>query len=654
MPSCPYLLYRPVAHLATAVVTTVFTLSAPLASAAASGSADTTASLPASASQDVRIDTPLALDAKRLFAMKPGEQVRIDFPVVGRRTVVFEAATRGLDGRPYWHGRLAGNAADRVFLKLTDKGLVGAVRLGGRQVALRQSPQGALALADAAQLVPVAGQAYALGAELRPGVHALSGNLAALAQLPQGSEIALPMPGGLTEVAIVTRSGFDENGFQQIVGVSRMDGIAYPTHLTISKDAVFGSVITRQGDLQIVTRQGQTQIIDPRAAGWTPPAGGDHVDASQDPLSAAILKRGGGGTTTGSPGASSGVISSPQPMPLPAGTVDTPINLLMAYSTSFSTYWGSEASARTRLANLVEVANSAYANSGTGVKFRIVGWRQLAVADATPQTQLNNLRLDAGAFAGTAAQKATQGAAMTVFFAPFNATTASTNTCGLAYVPAANAAGMVAYRQQAPSLMYAALNDGDWGGYYCESLSLAHELGHNLGAAHDKANSSFAGVFSYSYGRGVSGVFGTVMAYIYPHVALFSSPQLSCTADQTPCGTSTENVVATVLQTKSTVAALGRADAPAVGTDGNVQASGWLVNTNGTPYTGAATLTPSDPSVRCAAGVTGLYTCKVPPGVSSVTLSVAVRGRAVTPSIATFAVDRQANAPTQGARFHIK
>jgi len=624
---------------------------------------------PSATPQGVNIFSPMKLDARSLLAMKAGEQVAIDFPVIGRKTVVFETTTRGIDGLAYWHGRLAGSTRDRVYLKQTSAGFVGAIRFADRQVAFQQQG-GVLRAVDASVLAAVAGQAYAVGSSLEKGVHEISGNFAAIAQAGEGAEIALPLPGGLTEVAVVTRAAIDEHGFQQVTGVSRMDGIAYPTQLTISKDAVFGTVLTSQGEYQIVTRGGKTQILDPKTAGWTAPRGDDHVAVhdvtEEEPLSAGavvttVIKITTTQTTTTTtkvttPAAvTTAPATTPSLIPLKAGTVDTTINLLMTYSASYVAMWGNETAARTRLSNLVEVANSAYGNSGTGVKFRVVGWRQVAVADATPQTHLGNLRLDAGAFKGTAAQKTLNGAAMTVFFSPFNAVTSTTGTCGLAYVPAANAAGLASYKAQAPSLMFAALNDGQTSnGWYCESLTLAHELGHNLGNAHDKANSSFPGVFSYSYGKGVSGSFGTVMSYISPRVALFSSPQLSCTATKAPCGTATENVVASVLQTKSTVAALGKTTATTVAADGSFMISGWLLNTNGTPFTGAATFKVTTAGATCASGSTGLYMCKVPAGVNSVTLSAAVAGRSVTPTLATFGIDRLANTPVNATRFYVK
>ena len=497
----------------------------------------------------------------------------------------------------------------------------------------------------------------------------ITGNFAALANAQEGSEITLPLPDGRSEVTVVTHAAVDGDGFMQIHGVSRMDGLSAPTVITVGTEGVFGSVITQGREYQIVTdRQGKTRILDPRAAGWVPPRGQDHLAPGEenhaghdddhdhsvgraDPNVAAIRAL---SSTTGTTSATTtATTSSTQPVPLPAGTVDTTITLLMSYSPSYVNQWGSEALARTRLSNLVQIANAAYANSGTGIRFKIVGWSLVQQADTTPQTVLPALRGGTGSFSAMPALKQSLRAAISVFFAPFNSTTGATSTCGLAYIPGANAAGLSAFKSQAAGAMYAALNDGQYSGYYCESLSLAHELGHNLGNVHDQANSSFAGVFSYSYGKGVAGSFGTVMSYISPRVALFSSPQLKCGATQVPCGSSTENVVATMLQTKGTVAALGDAARVSVGTTGSTVVAGWLMNANGTPYTGAATVLPAQTGVSCTTGRTGLYVCNVPDAHASISVTVTVTGKTVTPALGSFPVKRTANTPVNGTRFYI-
>jgi hypothetical protein len=61
--------------------------------------------------------------------------------------------------------------------------------------------------------------------------------------------------------------------------------------------------------------------------------------------------------------------------------------------------------------------------------------------------------------------------------------------------------------------------------------TLAHELGHNMGNAHDRATGG-TGVFAYSYGyRDEVGRFRTIMAYACPTVSCprvkyFSNPRL--------------------------------------------------------------------------------------------------------------------------------
>jgi hypothetical protein len=73
----------------------------------------------------------------------------------------------------------------------------------------------------------------------------------------------------------------------------------------------------------------------------------------------------------------------------------------------------------------------------------------------------------------------------------------------------------------------------DGSGVYCSDFMYAHEIGHNLGCAHDRDNGSTAR-FTYSYGlQAPSGAFRTVMAYAtgfcYPctRVAHFSNPNVT-------------------------------------------------------------------------------------------------------------------------------
>ncbi|MDV7398845.1 hypothetical protein RZS08_45985, partial [Arthrospira platensis SPKY1] len=100
---------------------------------------------------------------------------------------MFESLTTGADGLPYWHGHFQGAPRDRIYLKQHAHGFTGAVRLGSREMRLRQQgPQGALQ--EDAQPRPVAGQMHVLGRVLAPGVQEISLNTAAVMEAEVGSE----------------------------------------------------------------------------------------------------------------------------------------------------------------------------------------------------------------------------------------------------------------------------------------------------------------------------------------------------------------------------------------------------------------------------------------------------------------------------------
>ncbi len=180
----------------------------------------------------------------------------------------------------------------------------------------------------------------------------------------------------------------------------------------------------------------------------------------------------------------------------------------------------------------------------------------------------NSGTFDAVNFGDVEALRASKFADLVTFIRPFNVTTQG-GSCGVAWINGfqmqdINNAFWKTYG-------YSVVSDGSDSGYYCLDTTLVHELGHNMGLAHDRpqtcgvnpcAPGDFAasGLFndttrygyrSYGFGYGRSDVtakFYTVMAYgtFYPsapNLARFSNPNLLCqgTGAAATCGVA-ENV----------------------------------------------------------------------------------------------------------------
>ena len=74
----------------------------------------------------------------------------------------------------------------------------------------------------------------------------------------------------------------------------------------------------------------------------------------------------------------------------------------------------------------------------------------------------------------------------------------------------------------------------------CSSNAMTHELGHNLGLVHSKAQGDRDGSFFWSRGHGESGKFSTLMSYPQAYtpraqtVQYYSNPEIQCNGE--PCG----------------------------------------------------------------------------------------------------------------------
>jgi len=158
----------------------------------------------------------------------------------------------------------------------------------------------------------------------------------------------------------------------------------------------------------------------------------------------------------------------------------------------------------TRMQYLIDQANVSYSNSLVATRLRLVHSAQVAYPDDSPgdmSEALNAVRGNVGVFAGVEADRTTYGADQVTLLRQY-----VDEACGLA--------GLLTWNN--PSWAYALVHDGsktDGSGWFCSDLTYAHEVGHNMGCAHDRDNAS-TGRFAYSFGlQAPSGAFRTVMAY---------------------------------------------------------------------------------------------------------------------------------------------
>ena len=347
--------------------------------------------------------------------------------------------------------------------------------------------------------------------------------------------------------------------------------------ITFGEKAVFGSI--PYGDhpaLRLTTEAGRTWMVETDGAALAMLDNvGAHPLASDALLPPASRWRAASDSGTGAQTIEAAAPATADATATAANTVD----VLVGYTAAFAQRLGGRSQAVTRLTNMMDVANQAYANSQVAAKVRLVAAVQVNYPETTSnQTAL--YELTGVTCTGTGCKESTIPAALQPLHAARdqygadlvslvrNYNDPEQGGCGVAWVigggqkPIGSSdeyAGMSVV-SDTNGMGGAAFPDN---GYYCRDETLAHELGHNMGLSHDRTTAADTddsdndgnpldadeyGRYAYSFGYRINGAasFFTVMAYREAGSGqvqnrVFSNPQLSMCghggAQIYPCGT---------------------------------------------------------------------------------------------------------------------
>ena len=204
------------------------------------------------------------------------------------------------------------------------------------------------------------------------------------------------------------------------------------------------------------------------------------------------------------------------------------LDVLVVYSNVTRQAAGGTSAIEATVQLAVDVANAAYANSAIAPRLQLVHTQEVSYDEIAFQFSDHLDRLwgmTDGDMDGVHELRERVGADIVSLIVEDNDPDVFGNgVCGIAPVMQTLSA---AFERDAFSVVNRDCSADNW--------SLAHEVGHNQGCAHNRENASVNGLYSYSYGHRFAGTDGndyrTIMSYIgsgtWERIAYFSNPSVS-------------------------------------------------------------------------------------------------------------------------------
>ncbi|WHZ19734.1 MAG: hypothetical protein OJF55_001883 [Rhodanobacteraceae bacterium] len=354
----------------------------------------------------------------------------------------------------------------------------------------------------------------------------------------------LPNPAGGRIYAKYQRHILHANGTWSWIGTVDTVHGAQPVVLTFGPGGgVFGLIPQASGyPLRIVSNATGTHVVATSATAMAQSAEAMRLYSAPDYVIPPKVNPKGGALTTTTQSVAAAASAPVQA----AASGPVIIDVMVAYTPGFVAELGSTAQALTRIQNLVDITNAAYVASGVNQQIRLVHTVQVNYPDNTSNQSalddITGINENGGtvpippSLQNIASLRDQYGADLVALIRSYD--NATQGDCGVGWLIGGNQTPIVPSEQKPYG--YSVVSDGSSGGYYCLPTTFAHELGHNMGSAHDRANATEAGAYSYSYGYVGNGVYGfsTIMAYGKQNttpLAVFSNPDIS-TCQNTPCG----------------------------------------------------------------------------------------------------------------------